>query len=89
MSRTVELEDWPYRRLRCPRCGNRGESTFSAATFVLIGGDGIPFLTGPYMEGTEEPLIDCHGCDFEGPWEAFVRRHRPGDRSPHPRRSLV
>jgi hypothetical protein len=86
MTKAVELADWPYRRLRCPRCGNCGESSFSAETFVLIGGDGVPTLVGPYIEAVEAPRIDCHGCDYVGPLEAFADRHRPGEPQWHRRR---
>jgi hypothetical protein len=81
----LEVDEGLYRPLRCPRCGNRGESTFSAEAFVLIGGNGIPTLVCAYTEATEAPRVDCHGCDYIGPIEAFRDRHRPGDRMSHSR----
>ena len=65
------------RPLRCPGCGNSGESTFSAATAVLIDGrTGIPRLVLDYAElGTPFPdhsLVDCHGCGYEGPHNEFA-----------------
>ena len=66
-----------YRRLRCPRCGNQGASSFSTTTFVLIRGDGVPFLVGDYTELAFS--IECYACDYEGPLEAFTQRHRPAD----------
>lgn len=80
----VPLEEWPYRRLCCPHCGNQGESSFSADTFVLIGGDGLPFLVGAYADVTPDS-IECHACDYRGAIEVFTQRHRPGRTAAHPR----
>jgi hypothetical protein len=85
--REIETDNYPYRRLRCPRCGNRGECTFSALAIVLIDGDGRPSFLAAYPEADREPKVDCHGCDYFGPLEAFTDRHRPGERQARHRRS--
>lgn len=64
------------RPLRCPVCGNDGESSFSAATAVLIDGrTGIPRLVLDYAElGTPFPhhsLVDCSDCGYEAPFPEF------------------
>lgn len=83
--RTAALEDnLGFRRLRCPHCGNDGKSAFNAETFVLIGGDGVPFIVASYAEAPD-PQIDCHACDYKGPIDRFTQRHRPGARLRHPR----
>lgn len=88
MLRSIDVANWPYRPLHCPRCGNRGEATFSAATFVFIGADGVPNFVGPYPEALEDSLIDCHGCDYQAPLTAFTERHRPGAERSRRRSSL-
>ena len=67
----IQLDEGVYQRLRCPSCGNRGASSFSADTFVLLRGDGVPVVAGAYTEGPD-PQIDCHACDHVGPLRSFT-----------------
>ncbi|MGE0227520.1 MAG: hypothetical protein AB7I38_03760 [Dehalococcoidia bacterium] len=82
MKRSVELDDFPYEALECPRCGNRGERPFSAVTVVLIGAGGVPDWITPYPEWPE-PNIDCLNCDYFGPIEMFVEGDRPAEQPSH------
>ncbi len=75
-STLTETDIEHVRPLRCPACGNAGESMFSSATSVFIDGrSGIPWLVLDYAERwtsvPEEPLISCHGCNHGGRLSEF------------------
>ena len=69
---TVDCE-WPLAPLRCPRCGNRGDSVgqFWARTWVELDPDSAqPLVIMPPRR--DDTTLECGNCEHHGPLSTFM-----------------